>query len=196
MCQKSLIALVFILLLVVQVGAQEKEMSRFSFEFASGIVVPTKKINDSNFDVGLGFDGLFLYRVISKWGVFAGWGWNKMEVEESYVGKGVCYDETGYVFGIQYSNRVGKKPLSYYLRGGGLHKHIEIEKSDGEIIDDTGHGLGWQVGGGILYSLNKKWGLTTGVNYSSLVRETDLIGSEKEINYKYVSLKIGLIYCF
>jgi hypothetical protein len=35
------------------------------------------------------------------------------------------------------------------LKGGATYNHIETENSEGEIIDDSGHGFGWQAGTGL-----------------------------------------------
>lgn len=166
---------------------------RFGFELNSGASFPVKEINGTSLKTGFGFEGLLHYRVLSHWGVYAGWGWNKLSADQSFVGEDVCFEETGYVFGIQFMHPIGDRPISYYLRGAGLYNHIEIENSEGNITHDTGHGFGFQLAGGISFDLGRNWSLTPGVKFNALNRTSDFEGESKSLDYQYISARVGIV---
>jgi len=83
--------------------------------------------------------------------------------------------------------------MQYYLRAGGLYNHIEVENKEGEITNDTGHGLGWQLAGGFNIPLNSKWSISPGVKFNSLQRDLDLPASIESLNLNYLSARVGVI---
>ena len=90
--------------------AQESE-KRFGFEFNSGVSIATKKIGDASLKPGFGFEGLFHYRFLPHLGVYAGWGWNRFGADQSFAGKDVCFEETGYVVGLNFNHPIGTSKL-------------------------------------------------------------------------------------
>ncbi len=180
------------ILFTTQAMAQEKE-KRFGFELSGGASFATTELNGTDLNSGLGFEGIFHYRFMPHTGVYAGWGWNKLGADESFAGDDVCFEETGYVLGLEYKHAFGNSPVSYFLRAGGLYNHIEIENSDGDIIADSGHGLGWQLAGGIDVNLGKNWSLTPGVKFNSLSRDIDLEGNTSALDLQYLSVRVGIL---
>ena len=189
---RALASIVFAIMVSATIMAQENE-NRFGFEFSSGVSMATSKLSETTLNTGLGFEGIFHYRFLAHTGVYAGWGWNQFTANESFGENDVCFEETGYVFGLQYKRPLGDSPLQYYLRAGGLYNHIETENSEGEIIDDTGHGLGWQLAGGIDIPLGKSWNFTPGIKFNSLSRDSDFEGFTRELDYGYFSLRLGIL---
>jgi len=189
---KVFAVLSMVLLLSSAIFAQNSD-KKFGFELNGGASVATQKMSNTSLNPGGGFELLFHYRFISHVGVYAGWGWNKLSADNSFAGKDICFEETGYVFGLQYMRPISNSPFSYYIRGGGLYNHIETENSKGEIINDTGHGLGFQVASGVNYSLRKNWSLTGGLKFNSLNRDTDFEGVSKNLTYQYLSLRLGVV---
>jgi opacity protein-like surface antigen len=183
-----------IMLVLVSMGcfAQEPE-KRFGFELNTGASMATKKIGDAETNLGFGFEGTFQYRVVSNFGVYAGWGWNRFGAESSFAGDDVCFEETGYVFGLSYVKPIGSKNLSYYVKAGALYNHVETENSNGDIINDTGHGLGFQLAGGININLGSNWSLTPGLKFNTLSRDTDFEGTSRQLDYQYISARIGIL---
>jgi len=188
---KGLTLLVLFGMLTISSFGQENE-KRFGFELNSGASLATKKIGDASPKLGFGFEGVFHYRFMPHLGVYAGWGWNRFASDNSFAGNDVCFEETGYVFGFNFNHSIGNSPLNYYLRAGGLYNHIEIENTDGDIINDTGHGLGWQIAVGIDINLGSNWSLTPGLKFNSLSRETEFEGVSKDLDYQYLSARVGL----
>jgi opacity protein-like surface antigen len=189
---KGLFALLVLALLSNSSIAQENE-KRFGFELSGGASMATSKPGDTKLNPGFGIEGIFHYRFMPHLGVYGGWGWNKLAANYSFAGSDVCFEETGYVFGLQFKHPIGSLPLSYYLRAGGLYNHIEVENADGDIIGDTGHGFGFQLAAGVDYSLGKNWSLTPGVKFNSLSRDLEMGGTTTKLNLNYVSVRVGIL---
>jgi len=169
---------------------------KFGFELNGGVSKATKELGNADLNLGGGFEGIFHYRFLPQLGAYAGWGWNKLSADNSFAGEDVCFEETGYVFGLQYMRPIGDSPFSYYIRGGGLYNHIETENAEGDIIHDTGHGLGFQLAGGVGYYLSENWSLNAGIKFNSLSRDADFEGVSRNFDYQYQTLRIGVVKSF
>lgn len=189
---KGLIICTIVALMSLNCVAQEKA-KRFGFELSGGASFATAKLADADLKTGFGFEGIFHYRFMPHTGIYGGWGWNRFGADNLFAGTDVCFEETGYIFGLQFKHPVGKSDLSYYVRGGGLYNHIETENAGGDIINDTKHGLGFQLAGGIDLNLGKNWSLTPGIKFNSLSRETEFEGTSKQMDLNYLSLRVGIL---
>lgn len=186
---KGSIAFVLFILLSVCSFAQQTD-KRFGFEFNGGASMATKKINASSVEPGFGFEGTLHYRFMPHLGIYGGWGWNKFESGNSLDW---CFEETGYVLGLNFTHPISDTKLSYYLRIGGLYNHIETEDSEGDIINDSKHGFGFQLAGGIDINLGSNWSLTPGLKFNNLSKETIIEGQSKGFDYQYISARIGIL---
>jgi hypothetical protein len=77
-----------------------------------------------------------------------------------------------------------------------LYNHIETENRDGDLLNDSKHGLGWQVAGGLNIPLGGKWSFTPGLRFSSLSRDIRFEDVSRELNLNYFSLRIGIMKVF
>ncbi|MCF8233340.1 MAG: porin family protein [Bacteroidales bacterium] len=174
-------------------GMAQENNKRWGFEFGSGASFALSQPDETRLNTGFGFEGIFHYRFLPHTGVYAGWGWNRFGSDESFAGDDVCFEETGYVLGIEFKHPVNNSALAYYLRAGGLYNHIEIENAEGEIIEDSGHGMGFQLATGIDIPLGNNWSLTPGVKYNNLSREVETEGVRRDMDYNYISARIGFL---
>jgi len=188
---KMIMVSAMLVLFFLNSKAQEKE-NRFSFELNLGSSFATKDLGDANLNTAFGSEFMFHYQLMSHMGTYVGWGYNKFSAETSFAGNSMDFEETGYTFGIQFKYPIANSPLSYFLRAGGIYTHIEIENEDGDIIENTGHGLGWQVGAGLDIPLSSKWSLTPSVKYSALSRESEIGGIKTPLDLNYISVRIGI----
>ncbi len=189
--------LTFAMLILLSLSNFAQESGkRVGFELNGGPSMGIKKIDGTNLNPGFGFEGIFHYRFMSHLGIYAGWGWNRFEADESFAGTDVCFEETGYVMGINVKYFMGKSKLAYYVRAGALYNHIETENANGDIVNDTKHGLGYQLAAGIDIPLGKSWSLTPGIKFNNLSRETAWEGVSKTINYQYLSARVGILKTF
>ena len=84
------------------------------------------------------------------------------------------FEETGYTFGFQFIHPIEETSLSYLIRVGGIFNHIEVENGSGEIISDSKHGLGWEIGAGIVIPIFNRLNLLPSVRYRSLSRDIEI----------------------
>jgi hypothetical protein len=191
---KTRVIILLSLLAVLSINGTAQEINkRLGFELNGGASLATSKPGNTKLNPGFGFEGLFHYRFMEHTGVYAGWGWNRFGAESSFAGNDVCFEETGYVFGLQFNHPLASTPINYYLRAGGLYNHIEIENADGEIILDSGHGFGLQLAAGFDVNLNSKWSFTPGLKFNALSNEVDNEGSTFSLKNNYLSLRIGFV---
>lgn len=171
---------------------QEKQ-KKFGFEINGGLAIPVTELAGSKLNPGAGFEALFHYRFVDQLGVYAGWGYNMNKADDSFAGLDTDFEETGYVFGLQYNQAFGKKANSFYFRAAGLYNHIEVESKAGDIIADTGHGLGFQLAAGIDFPVGKSWVINPGFKFNSLSREIEFENNNIDLNLNYLSARIGIV---
>jgi hypothetical protein len=186
-------AIVIVIMLIgVTASAQDNE-KRIGFELGGGLSLATSEPGDASLNAGFGFEGILHYQFMPHTGIYAGWGWNRFGADNSFAGNDVCFEETGYVFGLQFKHPIRTLPLSWYMRAGGLYNHIEIENAAGDIIGDTGHSLGFQLAVGIDLPLGNSWSITPGLKYNYLSTDIEMEGINTNLNHNYISLRAGFL---
>lgn len=189
---KGLLALILLATLSVNGIAQVNE-KRFGVELNGEVSIVSTDLNGANLNTGLGFETIFQYRFMPFTSVYGGWGYTHFNANESFAGSDIDFEQTGYILGLQFRNSIGDSPLSYFVRGGMLYSHIETENNAGDIISDTGHGVGFQVAGGIEVALGKSWSLAPSIKFNSLSGETEIEGVNHQLDLRYVSARLGII---
>ena len=177
-----------------QIAAQTN--NRWSLEFRPGVDYATMDISNADLGLGYGLEGTIAYRFMPHLAAYAGWSWNHFAVDESFAGPDASFEETGYSFGFQFIHPIGESTLSYLVRVGGTYNHIEIENNDGDIIIDSGHGLGWQAEAGLMIPLSDKFSLLPSVRYRSLYREFEIENINTSVDLNYFSVGVGLSWSF
>jgi opacity protein-like surface antigen len=189
---KVMLISAFCLLMMGATFAQEKG-NRFGIELNGDVAIVSNDLAGASLNTGLGFEVILQYRFMPYTSVYGGWGYSHFNANESFAGTDVDFEQTGYILGLQFLYPHGNSPVSYFVRAGLLYSHIETENNNGDIISDTGHGLGFQVTGGIEVALGKNWSLAPGVKFNYLSGETDLEGVNYQLDHRYVSARIGII---
>jgi hypothetical protein len=170
---------------------------RFSLQVRPAVAFPISDLGDANLKTGFGFEGSMAYRFMPHTSAYAGWGWNKFSADQSFAGPNADFEETGYVFGLQFMHPfLRDSPFDYFVRAGVIVNHIEIEDAEGEIIADSGHGPGFQVETGLSFSLGDKWRLVPGIKYQSLSRDLELEGVSYPVDLNYFSLGLSVVRSF
>lgn len=187
---KIIILSILFLALCTTLQAQNK----WSAEFRPGINFPTEDLGESNIETGFGFEFTVSYRFMEHLHAYAGWGYNTFSIEDSDVD----FDETGYTFGLQFIHPLGtSKDLSYLLRVGAIYNHLELENGDGDLIDDSGHGLGWQIEAGLDYVMGDNWSLRPSLRYRSLSRDLEVLENQTiGVDLNYLSFGLGVTKSF
>jgi opacity protein-like surface antigen len=183
-------------LLILLVNTEISAQKKWAFEMKPGINFPTKDLGDAKLKTGYGFEGVFSYKIMPQLAAYAGWGWNNFKADNSFAGSNVDFTETGYCFGLQFMHTIPKTFIGYMVKAGGTYNHIETENSDGKIINDTGHGLGWQVGVGLTVPFSKRFVLLPEVRYRSLSRDFTINETNTAVDLNYISVAVGVAYTF
>lgn len=181
---KITIILISFLSIVDFAGAQNK----WSAEFRPAVSFPTEDLGNANIETGFGFEVTVGYRFMEHLHAYLGWGYNTFSVEDSNHD----IDETGYTIGLQFIHPLGaSETLSYLIRAGTIYNHLELEDVDGNLIDDSNHGLGWQLEAGLDYDIGANWSLRPSVRYRALSRDLAIM-QDQAISVDLNALSFGL----
>lgn len=168
--------------------------STWSLEFRGNAAVPTAEFSGDDLGTGFGFEGNVGYRFYQHMSLYAGWDWTHFTADQSLAGPDMDFEETGYVFGLRWEHPFqgeNGQGLAGWVRAGGSYKHIEVEDNEGEILTDSGHGLGWEVGAGLSIPLATNWRLTPGIRYKALSRNLELATGTASWDVKDVTFELG-----
>jgi opacity protein-like surface antigen len=165
---------------------------KWSFELRPGVNFATKKLGDTDLKTGFGAEGTFSYRFMPHVSAYAGWSWNKFSAAKSFAGSNMDFEETGYCFGLQLIHPIAQSNVNYMIKGGGTYNHIETENSEGTITNDSGHGLGWQLGIGAAVPVSKRLSIIPEVRYRSLARDIKINNVKTPVDLNYISAGLGL----
>ena len=139
-----------------------------------------------------GFEATISYRFIPRLAAYAGWGWNTFGPQQS-DNSVAHFEETGYRFGLQFIQPLNtESKLNILLSAGGVGNHIETENEQGDIVNDTGHGLGWEIDAALSIPLNDRWQIIPGIRYHALSREMTNGTVKESVELNYLSVGIGV----
>jgi hypothetical protein len=171
---------------------------RWAVEFSGGAAVPTGDLGDLDLNAGLAFGGTVSVKVMPHLGIYGGWDWVHFSADETGPGGEVDVEETGYVLGLRFEHPFrGEEGLpKFRLQAGGTYKHIELEDEEGELIADSGHGLGWELGAGLVLPLGERWTATPGFRFRSLSRDLDFGAGGQSVDLRYVTFDVGFAWRF
>jgi opacity protein-like surface antigen len=169
---------------------------RWGFTIRGGADFPTAKLGDADLKTRFGFEGAVSYRFLSHLYANAGWSWNKFNSDQSFAGANIDFEETGYFAGLQFIHPIGESRFSYLVGAAFTYNHIETENKEGEIIDDSGHGFGYQVDAGVSIKLIKRLQLVPSVRYRSLSRTIKIAEQSTPVDLNYIAGQLGLTWNF
>jgi hypothetical protein len=169
--------------------------SRVGVELRGGVALPTEDFGAAKLTEGGGGGFTINYRFLPHVLAYAGWDWFLLTTDEPFAGGDYDVEKNGYAFGLQFQHPV-LKDVGYWMRAGGLYKHIELEDSNGDQIVDSGHDLGWEAGGGLRVPLGQRFALTPGVRYSTLSTDLRIDQTTIPVDFSYVAIEIGVQYSF
>ena len=189
---KTRISLLTIALSILAMNAfAQNNQDRWAFELSTGASYATTELGDATLKAGPAIEGTFYYRFLEHTSIYVGWGWKKFGSNQSFAGNNMDFEETGYTYGLQFKHPLSGTKLNYVVRAGGIYNHVEIENNAGDIVSDTGHGLGWQAAGGFEIPLGRSWTLIPTLKYSSLSRDFESGTDTFSSDLNYLSTQIG-----
>jgi opacity protein-like surface antigen len=172
---------------------------RWSLEFRGNAAVPVEEVEGSDLGTGIGLEATVGYRLYQHLSAYAGWDWIHFNPEDSFAGSDLDFEETGYVFGLRWEHPFRGEAgsgLAGWVRAGGSYKHIEVEDQEGEIVGDSGHGLGWEAAAGLTVPLTSSWRLTPGIRYAALTRDLEVGSTTTDVDMSYVAFEVGMSWRF
>ena len=187
----------FLGVLVVFVSTSAAAQNRFLVELRGGPAFATDALSDADLGRGWGAEATASYRFLPHLSLYGGWGWRWFPASgNAFAGADVDVEEAGYTFGLQFAHPVGSSPIGYFLRAGGIYNHLEIENSEGSRIADSGYGLGWQIGAGVIVPLGRQWYLMPGVRYRALACSISVGTTRTDVELTYVAVGVGVARAF
>lgn len=185
-------AITLFVLLAPFAATAQPEGSRWGFEFRPALSVATARFGGSALDPGLGFEGTFSYRMMPHLHAYAGWGWHRMSAGHSFAGSDMDFEETGYTFGLQFVHPLGETGVEYLFRAGAVYDHIETENADGDIVNDSKHGFGWQAEAGVSVTVTESLSLQPTLRFRSLNRTVTIGGTATDVGLRALTVGAGL----
>lgn len=173
-------------------GAQD----RWSMEIDGGAAIPTSTLAGAELKTGFGLGANLRVRLQPHLSAYAGWEYHAFRTDDTMFGqREIDVDDTGYSFGLRFEHPVFPRSAAW-VRVGGLANHIELENEAGDIISDSGHGLGYELGAGLSFPLGTRLAVTPGVRFRSLSRDLEVGGASESSRLSYLIVGMGLAFGF
>jgi hypothetical protein len=176
------------------IALSSASQSRWQAGLRGAANFPTNNLSSTELKTGFGLEGTIAYRFMPHLSAFAGWGWNQFTPKASF--SKVDFEETGYSFGLQFLLPIAKSRISYLVSGGAIYNHIETEDENGNVIDDSGHGWGWQAESGLSITICPRLSIQPTLRYRSLAREINKGDGATAVDLRYISAGAGLQWKF
>jgi opacity protein-like surface antigen len=191
--QRIFIALM--LLVAMSSAGVARAQSPVGLELRGGAAIPTADLGNAELNNGAGGEFTINYRVMPHVLAYAGWDWFRVTTNTPFMGFDYDVENTGYAFGFQFQHPVLPK-IDYWVRAGGIYNHIEMELDNGDLAMDSGHDLGWEVGGGVRLPITQQLAVTPGVRYRTLSTELSIGSSSVPVDLSYLTAEVGLQFTF
>lgn len=190
------ISMALTLAVLVQASAANAQ-ERWGVELRTNFAIATQDEARDTSEKGVGFEGSVQYRFLPHLAAYAGWDWNYFPALEDIAGPDMEIIETGYVAGLRFEHPFSEgSGTAGWVRVGATVKHLELENEEGDLVDDSGHGLGWEAGAGVAMPLGERWMLTPGIRYSSLSRDLEIESVTKPVSLQSLAFELGVGFRF
>jgi opacity protein-like surface antigen len=166
---------------------------RWTAELRGGVNLAVDDFAGVDLETGAGLEMGLGVRVAPDLFVYGAWDWQNRAAKAPLFGTTVDVEDTGYAFGLRYVAPLPGR-VKPWLRAGGLYNHVEIEdEAAGDLIADSKHTFGAEVGGGVDIVLNDRWSLTPGVRYRRFEPKVRFGGAEAgKSTLSYVTVDVGI----
>ena len=179
--------------IVFLVSSTVSAQNRWMVTIKPAVNFPTSKLATTELKTGYGAEATISYRLLPFISVYSGWGWDHFTVDQPFAGIEADFEETGYVFGFQL--RQPAQRWDYIAGAGAIYKHIEVEDENGDLVENSKHGWGWQVSAGISIPLSARLHLSPTLKYQTLSRDL-LLNNNASVDLNYLSVAAGIAWSF
>jgi opacity protein-like surface antigen len=170
---------------------------RWELEVRGHSAVSTQDAARDSHENGFGFEGVVSYRFLPHLALYGGWNWTQFAAIDAIAGPAIDLEETGYVLGLRFEHPFRAEGGSaYWLRAGATYNHLELENADGELVADSGHGVGWEAAGGVALPIGNRWSVKPGLRYRAISRDLDLTGRTTTVDLQHLSVEMGFAFRF
>ncbi len=190
--KRMIMALATLSVATALVATPVHAQGRWELEVRGHSAIATQDGTRDHHEYGLGFEGVVNYRFLPHMAVYAGWNWTHFAAIDAIAGPNMDLEETGYVAGLRFEHpfRTEGGPAGW-LRAGATYNHLEFENADGELVSDSGHGLGWEAAGGVALPVARGWSVKPGLRYRAISRDLNLPSGTTTVDLQHLSLEVG-----
>lgn len=171
---------------------QTKAQHNWSLNFRPAANFASNYLGDATLKNGFGAEATIGFQIFPQIAAYAGWGWNQFSTDNLYEYSHVDVQENGYKAGLTFTQPLGNSKINYLLGAGAIYKHLEIEDSEGTILNDSKYGLGFEAETGFVFLLGEKFNLSPTIRYQELNLEFKKTISAPTVALNYVSAGIRL----
>lgn len=171
--------------------ASSAAAQRVSADFRLAVASPTEQVAGTDLETGLGMGAVISLSLMPRLHLYGGWDWLQFPAK-AVGGVDRDFEETGYTFGLRFEQPFRSEAgVRLRAEAGGTLKHIEVEDDDGNLVADTGHDWGYELGAGLRVPFGMSWSLVPMFRYRSLGTEfSGAVPSTADL--RYVGFELGL----
>jgi len=194
---KMITALTTLFVATTLTATPAQAQGQWEVEIRGHSAVSTQDAAKDRHENGFGFEGVVSYRFLPHLALYGGWDWTHFAAIDAIAGPNMDLEETGYVLGLRFQHPFrADGGTAYWLRAGATYNHFEIENADGDLVADSGHGVGWEAAGGLALPVAQRWSVNPGLRYRAISRDLDINGNAVTVDLQHISLEIGFAFRF
>ena len=163
--------------------------NRFALELNAGAAFPTEDLGTAALESGFGAGITANIRVMPHLHLYGGWDYHTFVTDQLLGTAEYDVDDTGYALGAKFQHPMNDR-IDSWLRIGALYNHIELEDSNGDIVSDSGHELGWEAGAGVSIAVNDRFAIMPGARFRTYSATLDLDGDELPVDLTYITAEV------
>lgn len=171
-------------------AAAAQDYGKYSIELRGGAAFPTEKLDEMTLNTGPALGLAASMKVTPMLKVYAGWDWRYFSLENVFAFADHNLEQTGYKFGAQIDREIAPS-LKTWVSAGGVYDHVELENPAGDIIADSGHELGWEVGIGVALPVSN-FIISQGIRYRTLSVDLPSGTTPMSGNLSYIAAELGV----
>lgn len=173
--------------------ATDLAAQRATVDLRGAVAAPTGELANADLGVGVGFGATVAWRLQPHLHLYGGWDWMQFSSDDAFAGAKPDFEETGYTLGLRFEHPLRASARTMYrLEAGATYKHIEVENEDGDLVADTDHGLGYEVGAGLLLPMGQTWKFAPTLRSRALSRDFKVGSTTTPADLRYVALELGI----